>query len=385
LKFPSILKKVLLCCAAPVLVAVVVYIRYGGTGRPFPALFTQPILPASLVEVVAVLDQPPGNLAVSKEGRVFFTYHAESRPDIKVLELVKGNPVPYPNLEFQNKRHDGKSWFDQVFSLRIDRQNRLWTLDHGFHGIRQPRLLAFDLASGKLVHEFNFPSGIAGIGSYIQDMQIDASGVKIYIAYLGVLSKKPAIIIYDTITKTARRILECHPTVMEQDYEINSKGRRMYLLFGLYWMHPAIDPIALDKNDEWLYFGPMSGDTLYRARVADLNDTSLTDKDLGRRIESFSKKSQCDGLTMDTEGNIYVTSMEDGAINIIGQDRVQKTLITHPLFRWPDGLSFGPDGYVYIADSDIPDIMLKSKSHIKANGPYYIFRFQSGKKGIPGQ
>jgi sugar lactone lactonase YvrE len=124
---------------------------------------------------------------------------------------------------------------------------------------------------------------------------------------------------------------------------------------------------------------------LYRARVADLNDTSLTDKDLGRRIESFSKKSQCDGLTMDTEGNIYVTSMEDGAINIIGQDRVQKTLITHPLFRWPDGLSFGPDGYVYIADSDIPDIMLKSKSHIKANGPYYIFRFQSGKKGIPGQ
>lgn len=390
MKFLTLFKKVLLYGVASVLmvvilIVIVVYARFGGTGKPFPDLSTTPIFPDSIVEVVAKLDEPPGNLAVSKDGRVFFTYHAESRPDIKVLELVNGNPVPYPSIEFQHRRPDGKPYFDQVFSLRIDSKNRLWALDHGFHGIRQPRLLAFDLATGQLVHEFSFSSGIAGIGSYIQDMQIDSSGVKIYIADLGVLSKKPAIIIYDTITRTARRILEGHPAVMEQNYKINSKGRRMYLLFGLFWMHPAIDPIALDKQDKWLYFGPMSGDTLYRARVSDLSDMSLTDEQLGSRMEIFSKKSQCDGLTMDTEGNIYVTSIEDGAINIIGQDRVQKTLVKHPLFRWPDGLSFGPDGYIYIADSDIPDIMLKSKSHIKANAPYYIFRFQSGKKGMPGQ
>ena len=367
------------------LMAITVYLRYGGKGRPFPDLSTMPIMPSSVVEIVARFDEPPGNLAVSDKGRVFFTYHAESRPDIKVLELIDGKPVPYPDLEFQSKRPDGKPYFDQVFSVRIDRQNRLWTLDHGFHGLRQPRLLAFDLTSNQLIHDYKFPTCIAGIGSYIQDMQIDSRGEKIYISDLGVLSKKPALIIYDTRTKEARRLLERHPALMEQDYEIKSKGRKMYLLGGLFWMHPAFDPIALDKKDEWLYFGPMSGDTLFRAKVSDLNDVTLPPDKLSRRVETYAKKSQCDGLTMDVEGNIYVTSMEDGAINIIGRDRKQRTLVRNPLFRWPDGLSYGPGGYIYIADSDIPDIMLQSKQHIKASAPFYIFRFNSGRIGIPGQ
>ena len=192
-------------------------------------------------------------------------------------------------------------------------------------------------------------------------------------------------IIYDARKRQACRVLERHPALMAQDYEINSKGRRMYLLGGLFWMHPAFDPIALDKRDEWLYFGPMSGDTLFRARVGDLNDATLPPVELSRRIEAYAKKSQCDGLTMDKSGDIYVTSIEDGAINIIGLDRRQRTLIRSPLFRWPDGLSYGPDDYIYIADSDIPDIMLQSKRHIKASAPFYIFRFHSGKIGIPGQ
>jgi hypothetical protein len=371
--------------AVIMILAIAVYWRYGGKGRPFPDLATAPILPDSAVEIVARLDEPPGNLAVSDTGRVFFTYHAESRPDIKVLELVDGRPVPYPDLEFQSKRPEGKPYFDQVFSVRVDRQNRLWTLDHGFHGLRQPRLLAFDLTSNRLVHDYKFPTCIAGIGSYIQDLQVDSRGEKIYISDLGVLSKKPALIIYDTRKREARRVLEQHPALMAQDYEINSKGRRMYLLGGLFWMHPAFDPIALDKKDEWLYIGPMSGDTLFRARVSDLNDVTLPSVELSRRVEAYAKKSQCDGLTMDASGNIYVTSIEDGAINIIGLDRRQRTLVRNPLFRWPDGLSYGPGDYIYIADSDIPDIMLQSKRHIQASAPFYIFRFHSGQIGIPGQ
>jgi sugar lactone lactonase YvrE len=88
---------------------------------------------------------------------------------------------------------------------------------------------------------------------------------------------------------------------------------------------------------------------------------------------------------MDVEDNVYVTSIEDGAINIIGKDRQQKTLIKHPKMRWPDGLSFGGDGYLYIADSDIPDVMMKSKAHIAASAPFYIFRFKPLANGIAGQ
>lgn len=359
--------------------------HFGGHGRPFPDRSTPPVMASAAVEIVAELPEPPGNMAVSADGRVFFTYHAESRPEIKVLELVKGKPVPYPNLEWQQPRGQGQPYLDQIFNLRIDRQNRLWTLDHGLHGLKTPRLLAFDLATNQLVHQFDFPPEIAGAGSYVQDMQVDSRGEKIYVADIGVFSGKPAVIVYDLKTGKARRLLERHPSVMAEDYEINAQGRRMYPLFGLYWMHPAIDPIALDKNDEWLYFGPMSGGTLYRARTRDLDDASLSADELGRRVEVYAKKSQCDGLTMDLDGNIYVTSIEDGAINVIGTDRSQKTLIKHPKMRWPDGLSFGPDGWLYIADSDIPDLLMQSKSHMRGAAPFYLFRFKPGPMGVPGQ
>lgn len=351
----------------PLVAMLAFYLRYGGHGRPFPPMGTTPVLPETALETVATLPEPPGNLAVSPTGRVFFTYHAESRPKIKVLELVNGRPVPFPDLASQSK-------FDSIFNVRIDGRNRLWTLDHGFHGLRQPRLLAFDIDTRQQVDQFDFPRDIAGFGSYIQDMQISPDGETIYIADLSAFAGKPALIVYDVRTHTARRMLERNAALMPGDWEINARGHRMYLLGGLYWMHPGFDPIALDRRGEWLYMGAMSSDTLYRAPVSDLN-----------KVEAYAKRSQCDGLSMDDQDDIYVTSIEDGAINIIGPDRKQKTLVKSPKLRWPDGLSFGPNGYLYIADSDIPDVMMRTNSHIAASAPFHIFRLQTGHTARAGQ
>lgn len=49
--------------------------RYGGPVVPFPdATTSPPLLPASRLEVVATLNEAPGNIAVSADGRVFFTF-----------------------------------------------------------------------------------------------------------------------------------------------------------------------------------------------------------------------------------------------------------------------------------------------------------------------
>ena len=358
--------------------------RYGGPLMLFPDLSTAPLLPSSRLEVVATLDEAPGNIAVAPDGRIFFSFHPEGGPEIKVAELVNGKPEPFPNHEFQIKRGGGKPYFDTVLSVRIDRQNRLWTIDNGFHGLRQPRLLAFDLQSGALVHQFDFPSSIAGIGSFIQDMQIDPDGKKVYIADIGVMAQKPAIIVYDIEKHSARRVLERDGSVMDKPYLIDAKGKRMILLGGMYYMHPALDSIALDRQGEWLYYGAMSSDTMHRVRTADLNDETLPPEVLKDRVERYGKKPQSDGLTMDNDGNIYVTDVEHGAISILGRDRQLTTLLQDDRIRWPDGLSYGPDGYIYITDSDIPDIMLKTKWNIRKNAPYYIFRFKSDHEGVPG-
>ena len=69
----------------------------------------------------------------------------------------------------------------------------------------------------------------------------------------------------------------------------------------------------------------------------------------------------------------------------VGPNRTLETLIRTPRIRWADALSFGPDGWLYIADSAIPDQVLRSKRHIREAGPYFIYRFRPGVEGVPGQ
>lgn len=359
-------------------------IRYGGPTQDFPDLSTKPALPDSALQVVSMLDEAPGNIAVSADGRVFFNFHPEGNPSLKVVEWVEGKAVPFPDEAFQHERGKGEPFFDGVFSVRIDRQNRLWTLDPGFHGLRQPRLLAFDIASRKLVHRWDIPSRIAGIGSYAQDFQVSPDGRYVYIADIGVINKKPCIIVYDAQTGKAWRKLENDSSVQNKDYVIKAPGKEMKLLGGLFVMNPAIDPIGLDKQGEWLYYAAMSTDRIYRIKAADLRDTTLTDEALAKRLEDYGPKSQCDGISLDSAGNVYITSIEHGAIDVLTPDRKLQTLIRSKKIRWPDGLSFGPNGYLYITDSDIPDVMLQSKAHIQASKPYHIYRFQTGQASVPG-
>src|SRR5436309_6954302 len=117
---------------------------------------TAPALPVSALEVVADLDYPPGNIAVSSTGRVFFTLHPNGDPPIKLVELVGGKPVPYPDEASQTTR------FDSPLAVRIDRQGRLWTLDFARYGRGQPRLLAFYFASNTVVQQYDFSSSVAG-------------------------------------------------------------------------------------------------------------------------------------------------------------------------------------------------------------------------------
>jgi sugar lactone lactonase YvrE len=360
-------------------------LRYGGRTVPFASRATPPVLPASALQVAAVLDEAPGNLAVSAGGRLFFNYHPEGRPAIKVAEWTGGRAVPWPNEELQRQRGPDEPYFDQVFSLRIDRQNRLWTLDMGFHGLRQPRVLAFDVASGRLVHRWDIPRELTGLGSYVQDMQIDPQGRYVYIADLGALNGHAAILAYDSRTGRGRRLLEDHPSVLGKPYVISARGKVMDLLGGLYKMHPHIDPITLDRRGEWLYYGPMSGARLYRIRARDLNDPALAPAALAARVEDYGPKNQCDGITSDVLGNIYLTSIEQGAIDILTPKRRLSTLLRSDRIRWPDGMSYGPDGFLYFTDSDIPDVMMKPKSHIRASAPFYIFRFKAPAPGIAGQ
>ena len=352
-------------------------VRYGGETVPFPDRSTEPMLPSSALEVVATLPEAPGNIAVSKTGRVFINFHPEGHPEsMKVAELVDGKPVPFPSAEAQQS-------FDTVFSVRIDKQNRFWTLDPGFHGIRKPRLLAFDLDSRQLVHQWDMPNDAAGIGSYVQDFQVSGDGRFVFLADVSAMGQHPALISYDIRKKDGRRVLEGDASVTAAPFTISAYGHEMSLLGGLYKMHPSVDSIALDHRDVWVYFGPMSHETMFRVPAEDLRVASRPN--IAAHVEKFGPKPQSDGLTMDSENSVYIADVEHGAICVLNHKRELRTLIRdEKRIRWADGLSLTEDGWLYFTDSAIPDLMLQSREHVKAAGPYFVYRVQVGKTGRAG-
>jgi len=367
--------------AALVLLALVLRIALGG-GKRLEDRTGEPLLAASALDAVVELDYPPGNIAVSADGRVFFTLHPDGLPPAKVLELVGGQPVPYPDEAFQHAEA-GAPHFQSPLALRIDRQGRLWVLDYANYGRGQPRLVAFDLATNTLVHQYDFPSDVAGFLSMLNDFQVDPAGETIYIAETSPFLQRPALIVYDVAHKTSRRLLQGDPSVATEDYVIQAPNRDM-VIYGLATMRIAVDSIALDARGEWLYYGAVTGSRLYRVRTRDLNDAALSPADLSARVENFAAKTLSDGITMDVDDNIYLSDMEHSAVVRLGQDRRLTTLLKTSRLRWPDGFSFGPAPWLYVTCSSLQNVLFIDRSELRSHAPYQIFRFNPGVSGIPG-
>lgn len=355
--------------------------RYGG-GDEFPDRTSSPLFEASQLEKVADLPTPPGNIAVSASGRVFFTLHPEARPDWSVVEWVNGEMQPWPNRSFQTGDNEARH-FQDVLSIRIDRQNRLWALDNGGHGIGQPRLLAFDLDSKEIVHQFDFSSDLAGIGSHLNDFQVSPDGLTVYIAEASFFAKTPALIVYDVTTKTANRLLDTHYSTIAEYFIPQVQGRWMEA-FGLVSIRPGVDSIGMTRDGQWLYFSAVTAQWFYRLPTALLRQPDVTDEMLEAALVKVGPKTMSDGITLDDEGRIYISDPEHSAILRMSSDGNMETLFTDDRLRWPDGFSFGPDGWVYVTCSALHQVIGLPASSLADNAPYQIWRFPSGSTAIAG-
>lgn len=359
-----------------IIAATAIWIRHGG-GHPYPNLVKTAQISANALEEVLYYKEPIGNVAVNKDGRVFFTVHPESRTQgNKLLEYVDGASVPYPSLAQQS------DLFDTPLGVAIDRLNRLWVIDHGNHGMRNARIVAIDLDSGDVLRSQDLGESIAPAGSLLQDLQITADGETVIIADASYWLMKPALIVYDVRTGVARRVLESDKSVSAEDYVIRSQGKEMEFLGGIVVLRGGVDGIAI--SEDWLYYGALNGSTLYRVPLRDLKNTALPESQLSMQVEAVSNKPLSDGFSADVDGNVYITDVEHNAIFKVDPSGELHTVLRSKKIRWPDALSFGPDGYLYVADSALPELILQSTEHIRAAGPYGVFRFQPGHEGVPG-
>jgi sugar lactone lactonase YvrE len=365
--------------AIVVVTCIGIYAMFGG-GKPYPDLSGKPLLPNGTIEAAVVSDRPIGNAAVSADGRIFYTIHPESNPvGTKLYEWVKGKPVPYPNEAQQ------ATLFTSPLGLAIDARSQLWVIDPAKHGTGPVRLTAFDLATNKVVHSYTFSKKIAPLGSFLQDLQVSADGRWIYIADVGFWPKRPALIVYDAKTRTARRVLNRHASVYPQNILIRNQIKPLSFFGGLLEMKTGIDGLALSRDGAWLYYGAMNHDTLFRVPTAALQDPSLNDAAIASKIEPVGKKPLNDGLSIDDQNGVFITDVEHQAVLRMTPDGKLATIVKDSRIRWADGLSFGPDGWLYLADSAIPYLVLQNAEYHKAHAPYIIWRFKPGTTGTAGQ
>ncbi|MFZ2897588.1 MAG: L-dopachrome tautomerase-related protein [Saprospiraceae bacterium] len=361
-----------------VLLLLAVRWRWGG-GSYYPDLSTAPLLDTAALEAVYASPEPLGNVAVSASGRIFLTIHPESRaPGPKVVEIRDGEAWPFPDAGFQDE------WVTPL-GIFVDTKNRLWVLDHGNHGMKRPQLLGFDLEADTLIYRHRFSREEAPMGSYLNDLQVATGREVAIITDLSVLRQRPALLVHDLSAGRSRRLLEADSTTKAQPWIIRTENGSLSLPGNWASLRLGADGIALDAREEWLYYAAVSHHSLFRVTLTDLLDEGLPAPDLRERVERAGPKPLSDGLSIDKTGRVVITAIEQQGLMLLEENKL-KTLVSAPgKIRWADGCSFGPDDYLYFTDSALPDQMLRSRRHIRHNGPYYLYRICMGIEGVPGR
>lgn len=353
---------------------VVVRLVYGG-GTAFPDVSTPPLVN----EVDAVeLTMPPGCVAVSREGRVFFDTHPFAAPgrfgEPHVFELVDGQPRPWPSAAAQSE-------FVAPFGMVVDDQERLWITEPATLDRPATRLIAFDVASGRKVFDHRLPDGEA---RFAQDLRVSPDGKTIVLADTGAFDFTPGqLIVFDVASKTIVRRFR-HPTLNPQPWFIRRwDGGPHKVLGGLVTFRVGVDGITFSPDGAWLTYGTMSHDTLYRLPSALLLDPGTSDEALADAIEVVGPKPQSDGIAATPSGHVLLADVENGGLAVVAPDGELQTVTASDDVVWADGVAVataGPHAGVWFTDSAIPaylrqDLQPPSRAALDAAGPYRLYRF----------
>lgn len=341
------------------------------------------------LEIVARLATPPGNVTVSSDGRIFVSTHQHFAVEPRMAEIVDGGTLrPYPNAAWNDQERPHAERLDSVLGVQYDTKGVLWMLDNGMRSGVQPKLVGWDVAADTLYKVIELPRPITRDDSFLNDLAVDRDRDFIYIAD-PTRGAHPAIIVVHIPTGSARRVLEAHSSVVPDstDLVINRQAVEIRRPDGsTFRPRVGINPIALDANNEWLYYGPMHGTALYRIRTADLANAKMADALLATKVEFFGNKPISDGSTMDRNGAVYISDIGNNAIGKVNpQGSYIQLFQDDALLQWPDSFSFGPEGWCYVLINQLHLGPVLNAGEDASKPPYVIARFKVPAGGVVGR
>ena len=334
-----------------------------------------------ITEVAHFQDYQVTGIAVSKTGRLFANFpHWQNEYKYAVAEVTPGSSElkPFPDGDwnsYHEKDTDTAGKFVCVQSVYVDDTDALWVLDAGnimMQGVvaGAPKLVKIDLGTNKVVQTIPFGTDIAPSKSYLNDIRVDTGRNVAYITESGV----GCIIVVDLKSGKARRTLvEDASTVYDKKISLTINGKEVMTADKQKPKFSA-DGIALSPDNEYLYYQPLMGDTLYRVATAKLRDENLSKGDLSKAVEKVMTIFPCDGYWMDKGGNLFLSDLRDGAIQKRTPEGKIELVCSDPRIEWPDSFAMGPDGALYFSCSHIHHAPQYNGGKSARTMPYAIYK-----------
>lgn len=338
-------------------------------------------------DIIANLNTGPGNVTVMDNGRIIMSMHQFYLPKYSVVEYKNKALVPFPNKELTDTDSISNLKLDSVLGIRSDSNGIVWMLDNGMRNGVTPKLVGWDTKIDKLHQVIYLPAPIAPKDAFVNDFAVDTQRNHIFISDPAG-GTNAGLIVVNLNTGTARRVLEGHTSVIPVDVDliIDNVPIQVKDKFGkLVRPHIGVNPITEDLNNEWVYFGPMHGLSLYRIKADDLVNSNLGAMALANRVQRYSEKPISDGMTIDKDNNIYLGELAANAIGIISADRRYRRLAQCPNLSWVDSFSFGPAGQLYAVVNRLHQSATLNGGVLKAKPPFYLLKVKSLAAGLPGR
>ena len=346
-------------------------------------------------EVAAELPMefPPGNIAVTDYGRIIVSMHQFYEPQLRVGELVfedGGTTVsvkPFPNAEANGEGTADGLKLDTVLGLQCDQRGVVWMLDNGMRGGSLPKLISWVASKDRIGRVIYIPPPATVEGSFLNDLAVDMKRAMCYIAD-PVAGGKDALIVVNLRSGLSRRVLQGHPSVVPDDADMVIEDRPLEISRpngSTVRPRIGVNPIVLDAQSEWVYYGPMTGGSLYRIPAEALADPALDDAALAQKIERYADKPHCDGISIDSADNIYISEIEANAVGVIAPDRSYRRLFQDEQLSWPDAFSYGPRRYMYVVAAQLHRSKVLAGGVDRTEMPFRILRFRPLAPGILGR
>lgn len=277
-------------------------------------------------------------------------------------KLVKKNGKwalqPYPSKDL-NQAGNPKA-LQAVLGFEIDKNDIMYILDQG-HIAGQPsapgaeKIILWDIKKNREIQRYEFSDVDSDKKcSFLNDVAIDLDNNFVYITDSGIFCDplKGGLIAYDIKNNRARRVLDA--TVFTNDevgftFRIDNRP-----VLKKSPMRTGADGIALSGDRKTLYWTNLTGNRLYGIDTSLLRDFGASESKIRTAVRLIQNlPSNTDGMTSDRK-NLYLTALQ---LNCVMR-RNEKTgelvnHICHPEMVWPDTLSIGPGGSLYILSNHL--------------------------------